>query len=64
LLRQAKWQPLIENRDVSPRDLPSRARPRPCLLEIDGSANGYDCPGLELGSEDGLDWTIGFDGER
>jgi hypothetical protein len=34
------------------------------LLEIDGSANGYDCPGLELGSEDGLDGTIGFDGER
>ena len=42
-LRQAKRQPLIEDRDVRPRDLHVCARPRPCLLEIDGSANGDDC---------------------
>jgi hypothetical protein len=42
-LRQAKRQPVIEDRDVRPRDLHACARPRPCLLEIDGSANGYDC---------------------
>ena len=42
-LRQPKRQPLIEDRDVRPRDLHACARPRPCLLEIDGSANGYDC---------------------
>jgi hypothetical protein len=61
-LRQAKRQPLIEDCDVRPGDLHACARPRPCLLEIDGSATVTTAVGLELGSEDGLDGTIGFDG--
>ena len=44
-LRQAKRQPLIEECDVCPWDPRACARPRPCLLEIEGSANGYDCRG-------------------
>jgi len=42
-LREAKRQPLIEDRDVRPRDLHAYAGLRPCLLEIHGSANGHDC---------------------
>ena len=46
-LREAKREPLIEGRDVRPRDCVPKHDPRPCLLEIDGSANGYDRhPGL------------------
>ena len=41
-LREAKRQPLTEDCDVRPRDCVPTQRPRPCLLEIDGSANGDD----------------------
>ena len=37
-LRAAKRQPLIEDCDIRPRELRAYVRPRPCLLEIDGSA--------------------------
>jgi hypothetical protein len=41
-LREAKRQPLIEDCDVRARDcVPMHGRVR-ALLEIDGSANGYD----------------------
>ena len=64
-LREATRQPLIEDRDVRPRDLHACARPRPCLLEIDSPANGDDCGRTSaLGGEDGLDGTIGFDGKQ
>jgi hypothetical protein len=63
-LREAKRQPLTENCDVRPRDcVPMHghvgARSRSTAQQTATTAVG-----LELGSDDGLDGTIGFDGQR
>jgi hypothetical protein len=49
---------------MSVRGLRAYARPRSCLLEIDGSATATTAVGPELGSHVGLDGTIGFDGNQ
>ena len=61
---QAKRLALIEDRDVRPRDcVPVYGRVRACSRST-AQQTATTAVGLELGSEDGLNGTIGFDGER
>ena len=63
-LREAKRQPLTEDCEVRPRDcVPMHGRVRACS-ESTGQQTATTAVGLELGSDDGLDGTIGFDGTR
>ena len=63
-LREAKRQPLIEDCDVRPRDcVPMHGRVRACSRAT-AQQTATTAAGLELGSDDGLDGTIGFDGTR
>ncbi len=61
---QAKRLALIEDRNVRPRDcVPVHGRVRACSRST-AQQTATTAVGLELGSEEGLDDTIGFDGER
>jgi len=62
-LREAKGQPLIEDCDVGPRDcVPMHARVRVCS-RLMAQQTATTAVGLELGSHDDRDGTIGFDGK-
>jgi len=59
-----KRQPLIEDCDVRPRNcVPMHGRVRACSRST-AQRTATTAVGLELGSDDGLDGTIGFDGEQ
>ena len=61
-LREAKRQQLIEECDVRPRDcVPMHGRVR-AWSRSTAQQTATTAVGLQLGSDDGLDGTIGFDG--
>ena len=63
-LRQANRRPLIENlTSVRETCMPVHGRVRACSIST-AQQTATTAVGLELGSEDGLDGTIGFDGTR
>ena len=64
LVREAKRQPLIEDCNVRPRDcVPMYGRVGACSRST-AQQTAAIAAGLELGSHDGLDGTIGFAGEH
>ena len=63
-LREAKRQPLTDDCDIRARDcVPMHGRVRACSRSM-AQQTGTTAVGLELGSNDGLDGTIGFDGKQ
>ena len=59
-----RGSPLIEDCDVRPRDcVPTHGRVRVCSRST-AQQTATTAAGLELGSDDGLDGTIGFDGNQ
>jgi hypothetical protein len=63
-LCEAKRQPLIEDCDVRPRELDASARAAFACSRSTAQQTATTAVGLELGSDDGLDGTIGFDGTQ
>ena len=62
--REAKRQPLTDDCDVRPRDcVPMHGCVRACSRST-AQQTATTAVGLELGSHDGLDGTIGFDGQQ
>jgi hypothetical protein len=63
-LREAKRQPLIEDCDVRPRDCVPMQAGVPACSRSTAQQTPTTAAELELGSDDGLDGTIGFDGNQ